>query len=164
MDDWGVLLIMACYLFTFHAYRSWMPDRKEGFVRRGEGILPADDERADQYNRKATEGAVLFVAEHQQCLIDAVVQSCHHTESRCHGVATDATHVHILMSWQQDVLWKKKSVSVKTSLTRALNGKFGRRTWFSENGSRKWVRDRLHFDHLMRNYLPSHGGLLWFEG
>jgi hypothetical protein len=29
---------MPVYLFTYHAYRSWMPDRPEGFVQEGRGI------------------------------------------------------------------------------------------------------------------------------
>ena len=39
---------MPCYLFTFHAYGTWMPDREEGFVRREQGILPPDEELAAQ--------------------------------------------------------------------------------------------------------------------
>src|SRR4051794_35604479 len=29
---------MPCYLFTYHAYGSWMPDHKRGYVHRGQGV------------------------------------------------------------------------------------------------------------------------------
>jgi hypothetical protein len=33
---------MPCYLFTWHAYATWLPDRKQGYVEKGRGILPPD--------------------------------------------------------------------------------------------------------------------------
>ena len=33
---------MPVYLFTFHAYGSWLPDNPRGYVRRKEGIQPQD--------------------------------------------------------------------------------------------------------------------------
>jgi len=50
---------MPCYLFTYHAYASWMPDREEGHVRRGEGILSADEKLNRELERRTwlSEGA-----------------------------------------------------------------------------------------------------------
>ena len=62
---------MPCYLFTFHAYQSWMPDRPQGYVRRGQGPLPPDDERARQYEKNAAQAAVLFDQDIQTALIGA---------------------------------------------------------------------------------------------
>jgi hypothetical protein len=42
---------MPCYLFTYHAYGSWMPDRPQGYVRRGKGILPTDTRMAERYRK-----------------------------------------------------------------------------------------------------------------
>ncbi|QDT75400.1 hypothetical protein I41_46100 [Lacipirellula limnantheis] len=33
---------MPCCLFTYHAYGSWTPDRKQGYVKRHQGILQQD--------------------------------------------------------------------------------------------------------------------------
>jgi hypothetical protein len=49
---------MPCYLFTYHAYGSWMPDRVEGYVRRGQGILPRDTQMASLYYRNALHDMV----------------------------------------------------------------------------------------------------------
>ncbi len=47
---------MPCYLFTFHAFGTWMPDREEGFVQRKKGILPPDEELARGISRKGQGG------------------------------------------------------------------------------------------------------------
>ena len=60
---------MPCYLFTFHAFGTWMPDREEGFVRRERGILPPDEELARQYRDRAKENEVIFDSRLQALLI-----------------------------------------------------------------------------------------------
>ena len=61
---------MPCYLFTFHAYGTWMPDREEGFVRRDEGILPPDEDLARRYRDRQKGDEVLFDASLQRLLIN----------------------------------------------------------------------------------------------
>ena len=38
---------MPCYLFTYHAYGSWLPDHAEGYVHWKEGQQPPDDNLGD---------------------------------------------------------------------------------------------------------------------
>jgi len=166
---WGrydcMIKVMPCYLFTYHAYRSWMPDRPRGFVRRGKGILPPDKKLAYQYEKNATETPVQFQQEQQHALIRRALTACSdHLSARCHGISTDSTHIHILMSWKSQRSWKSMRSSIKSALSRQLNTQFGRRTWFAESASRKQVRDREHFDYLMLKYLPNHRGQQWYEG
>ena len=155
---------MPCYLFTYHAYSSWMPDREEGYVRRGEGLLPADEERARLYRRDAVEQPVVFDPRIQLLLIDEVRAASPHQRFRVHYVATEPTHVHALVSWQDDRPWKNMRSNLKSSLTRRLNRELERRTWLSENASRKQVKHQAHFDYLVNEYLPSHRGRKWKEG
>ena len=42
---------MPVYLFTYHAYQSWMPDRGRGFVQKGRGIQPTNALLAHAYRR-----------------------------------------------------------------------------------------------------------------
>ena len=140
-----------------------MPDREQGYVRRKEGIVPPDEKKMQQYSRDAKEKPVEFQQEHQQAIINAVQTSCHYTKSRCHGISTDSTHIHVVMSWRDSGPWEKKRVSLKGSITRALNTQFGKRTWLVDGASRKRVRDQKHFDYLISTYLPGHRGLSWFE-
>ncbi len=61
---------MPCYVFTYHAYGTWMPDREEGFVRRRKGVLPTDPQLAQQYRQDARETVVAFDGRVQQLVIE----------------------------------------------------------------------------------------------
>jgi REP element-mobilizing transposase RayT len=152
---------MPCRLFTFHAYRSWMPDNPRGYVRRRKGICPPDPAKASLYNRDATEAPATFDTAAQQAAIDILTQSQAPQRFTLHAVGSDPSHLHILVSWRDARTPARMQVSIKTSLTRHLNTQLARRKWFSENGSRKPVTDRPHFDHLVQHYLPSHPGLFY---
>ena len=61
---------MPCYLFTYRAYGSWMPDREQGFVRRGQGVLPPDEELARQYHNASKQRSVIFDDQTQRLIVD----------------------------------------------------------------------------------------------
>jgi hypothetical protein len=155
-DPRDTIVHMAVYLITVHAYRSWMPDRPEGYVRRGAGILPTDPELAEVYNAIAIEPAVRFGDEQQQLLIDESLAASAKQSLRCHFAATDPTHIHLLLSWKTAKTSAAIRKSIKTSLTRRLNQECEHHIWFSRSGSRKRVTDEDHFNNLVQSYLPSH--------
>jgi len=160
------VLLVPVYLFTFHAYRSWNANRPRGFVRRGLGVLPPSKNLATAYDRAAVQPPVLFDANCQRVLIWIAYDVCRRRGWRLHAAATEGTHVHYLMSWRDRTKWLDASLRLKNVASLLLNrkrGSFGRRN-FSGSGSRKRVRDRQHFDYLMRTYLPRHRGLFWREG
>ena len=154
---------MAVYLITVHAYRSGMPDRPEGYVRRGEGVLPTDMRMAEIYHAIANEPAVRFGDEQQRLLIDESLAASAKQSIRCHFAATDPTHFHLLLCWKTAKTSAAIRKSIKTSLTRRLNRECEQRTWFSRSGSRKRVTDEDHFNNLVQSYLPSHRGWKWSE-
>lgn len=158
-------VIMAVYLFTFHAYRSWNADRPRGYVRKGEGILPPDPQRAKQYNQSARHPPVRFDNFAQQVLAAATRDICAKHGWRLHQVALMATHLHALISWEAFVEWAAVSRTLKRGLGSALSKAYDKPgPWFSRGGSRKRVTDREHFDYLMKTYLPGHRGVIWREG
>ncbi len=155
---------MAVYLFTFHAYRSWNADKPQGYVTKGEGILPPDKMRAEQYNRNAKRPPITFDAATQDILVDATRKVCRDNGWRPHQVCATATHLHILISWDGFLEWAEVSRTLKRKLGAALSKAMDRPgPWFSRGGSRKRVTDRKHFDHLMNRYLPGHRGASWRE-
>jgi REP element-mobilizing transposase RayT len=166
------------YLFSFHAYLSWLPDRREGYVRRDEGILDRDLDMADMYARNAKhDGVALDTADGvaldtalQRVLIEEALTACEKQSLHLHGAATDPSHVHLLVSWRLEKDSLKVRAGLKSSLSRRLNrhrraassgGDVG--PSLSRAGSRKPVSARDHFDHLMGVYLPDHPGLQWYE-
>lgn len=152
---------MPCCLFTYHAYGSWLPDRQQGYVKRGQGILPQDMLKHRLYAKAMTEEIVNFSSEHQRCVIESLIKSQTPQRFELHGIATAPTHLHALLAWRDERNVVAMRGLVKGSVSRALNSAFLRRTWLSEGGSRKQVRTREHFDYLLTVYLPKHSGWKW---
>ncbi len=157
---------MPVYLFTFHAYRSWGPDHPRGYVRRNEGILPPDQEMAQHYDRDATHPPVIFDEAMQNHLIEQSREICNRRNFRLHYAATETTHIHVLVSWNEtEIQWKtvhdtlKRLLGLSLAKQTAISG----RQWFARKGSRKRVSDDEHFEHLMTHYLPGHSGSCWSE-
>lgn len=154
---------MPCYLFTYHTYGTWYPDRRQGYVRRGQGILPSDPAAAQVYKERAAHDTILLDGIHQQALIARLIDAVSFIDSRLHAVATDSTHIHMLLSWRGNRTWQQNRASLKKSMTLMLKDLFADRPWFAENASRKRVENREHFDYLMNVYLPNHRGWKWRE-
>ena len=154
---------MPCFLFTYHAHGSWLPDRSRGYVRRKEGIQVADANMAACYRRNLKQAVVVFDKRIQAVQITGVLEACTCLAARCHGIGTDGSHIHLLVSWNSERSWESVSEAIKSSLTRRLNKQVYRQKWFSKGSSRKRVRDRSHYEYLLTKYLPSHRGLCWSE-
>ena len=158
---------MPVYHFTVHAYRSWRPDHPRGYVQRDKGYLPPDPNMADRYDERAGQEPNRFDEQIvQEVLVIGCIDVCRRRGWRLHGVATDPTHLHWVVSWREFVEWGKVLQVTKNVLALLLNrvtGQAGRR-WFVRDGSRRRVADRDHLDYLLGRYLPDHRGLFWREG
>ena len=154
---------MPCYLFTWHANATWMPDRQQGFVLKGRGIQPPDAARAMSYRARQKEEAAYFNEAVQRLIIDECLIAAEHRRFRVHGVATEPTHVHVLISWSDDRTFEELRRGLRESISRRLNAR-RRRPWLEQGGSRKRVEHRAHFNYLMDRYQPKHSGWKWREG
>lgn len=154
---------MTVFLFTWHAYQSWLPDRPQGYVRRGEGVLPPDPHEAAWYRRLATEEPAQLIEQIQRTMIETILENCEPLDFRAHGVATDPSHLHVLLGWTADRTWESMARSLRRSITSSLLEKHGRQKWFSRGRHAEPVTEDSHFEHLLTSYLPSHRGLFWSE-
>lgn len=152
---------MPCYLFTYHAFGTWLPDRKRGYVKRHRGILLPDKDMATKYRAAMKESVVELDSDTQLIVIDAILDSRDKQRFETYFIATDSTHVHVLVGWRDERAWLHMRSIVKGSISRRLNQDLYRRTWFAEGGSRKQVKDRAHFNYLVQKYLPKHRGWMW---
>ena len=152
---------MPCYLFTYHAYLSWLPDRKRGYTHRGKGVLPPDVEMAGRYLNNAKEDAVQFEPDLQKLMIEETLTAAKFQKFTVDSIATDLSHLHVLNHWRDAREFDRVRNGLRSSLTRRLNREFGKRSWFSEGASRKRVLDQEHFDYLVETYLPDHPGWKW---
>jgi hypothetical protein len=138
-----------------------MPNRKQGFVRRGEGVLETNRALSNIYERQANDDQIGFNEPLQKSLIDEVKVACEKQNYYLHFVSTDLTHVHVLVSWKTEQTWLKVRNGIKMSLALRLNRELNRTHCLSEGASRKRVKDQSHFDRLVRQYLPKHDGWKW---
>jgi hypothetical protein len=106
---------------------------------------------------------VQFCGDLQLLMIDELNIAATKQSFRLHFVATEPTHLHVLVSWKDERPWSKVRISIKSSLTRRFNREVAERQWFSEGGSRRRVINQDHFDYLVHTYLPRHSGWKWSE-
>ncbi|BBO36513.1 hypothetical protein [Lacipirellula parvula] len=154
---------MPCYLFTWHAYGTWMPDRPQGYVKKRQGVLPPDPEQARRYRARQKEPTASFASTEQRLIIDESLIAAEKRRFRLHGVATEPTHLHLLLSWRDERTFELLRRGVRESISRRLNAHL-RHRWLEQGGSRKQVREQSHFNYLMATYLPKHHGWKWREG
>ena len=152
---------MPCYLFTYHAHGSWLSDKyqasSEGVYQRA---LFADQGRiARSQSRKPIRSTGLLAAE-QKLAIEGLTRAAQFHNCQIHYVATDRTHVNVLVSWQGECHWKDQRANMRKAIVANLKKLRGRETWLSEGSSRKQIRDRQQFEQLM-DKLPNHRGLKW---
>jgi REP element-mobilizing transposase RayT len=125
------------------------------------GILSADAAMATNYRAAMKEEAFKFDGETQLAILDAVLDSRAMQRFETYYIATESTHVHILVGWRDKRPWLHMRSIIKGSISRKLNQKFGKRNRLAEGGSRKKVKDRAHFDWLVNQYLAKHRGWKW---
>lgn len=151
---------MPCFLFTWHTYGSWLPDRDKGYVHWQRGLSKSSTQLAVAYREQQTHETAFFSVQHQTTVIEEVLSAASFQHFQVHFIACEATHVHVLASWASEKSATVLRRSLRHSLTQRLN-QLLHRPWFSRGGDLKRVRNRAHFEHLYNRYLPSHSGMKW---
>jgi len=155
---------MPVYHFTFHAYGSWLPDKPKGYVQRNQGVLPPDPAAAAAYRSRMTQPQARFNPAHQIALFKEVIKGQSRQHYRVLAAAMEASHIHLVIAWEDKRGVGNRRAQIKSAMTRCLNTQFGKMKWFLRNASQKRITDPRHLDHLNTHYLPSHRGLFWREG
>jgi REP element-mobilizing transposase RayT len=154
---------MPCFLFSYHAHGTWLPDRREGFVHWRKGLQPTDQRLAAAYQRQMKLTPANFDDQVQLCLIDELQNAAGFQRLRLHAIATESTHIHVLVSWPDEREPPRLSDSLRQSASRRLNRDHAKRKWLAKGASKRRVKDQEHFDFLLNIYLPSHRGWKWDE-
>jgi hypothetical protein len=161
---WLYFAGMPVFHFTFHAYRSWNADHPRGWVQHGErGIKRASQDLAIYRDGLSKHPEVRFTVEQQRAIILHVHDICGRREWHPYAISADATHVHIVVAWDQDVTMEKVRDTVKRLLGYLLAQDAGTKgkPWFSHGADEKAVRSKRHLRYLLYEYLPKHLGEFW---
>lgn len=94
-------------------------------------------------------------------MIDAILVAAKPQRFDAVAIGTDPTHLHLLLQWRDERPWNVLRNGVKSSMSRGLNQRYGRRPWFVENASRKRVVEQKHYELLIHKYIPGHVGWKW---
>ena len=148
---------MPVYLFTYHAYGSWLPDHPRGFVDKRRGAQASNRSLGDAYRQAARHKSFEFDRLTQYHLISKARAVCAGDGFRLHGAATEPTHLHALVSWIDETIgYVKVRRRLKNLLSLDLSRRAGvtGRPWFSTGSSRRQIKDEGHFRHLL-DMLPA---------
>jgi hypothetical protein len=107
---------MPCYLFTYHAYGTWLPDRKQGYVERKRGILPTDMTEAARYRTSMKETVAEFRSATQLSAIGGIIDSQTKQKFEAYYIATESTHIHALVGWRDERTWLHMRSIIKSSI------------------------------------------------
>jgi len=162
--------LMAVFIFTFHAYRSWAEDNRRGYVQRGRPGVQAPSENLARHRAAiATHKPVRFDAAQQVIIIEEIQRVCDSENWRVHGISVTPTHIHIVVSWRQRTPPDKLVARLKQMIGRALSvhARSAGNRWLSRGCDKTRIEDRAHLNYLLTEYLPSHEqhrGTVWIEG
>jgi len=160
---------------TGHAYRSWAEDHPKGYVQRDEGLKESNPRLAQWRAKHARHEPVRFEPQVQKIIAQVVVEIAEERCVRLHAVSVTRTHVHVLLSFRspactcgalahcrKNCAARKVAESVFIRMKRKIGqaaakvkSTVGRR-WLSRGRDLTPVRNRAHFDYLIRTYLPKH--------
>lgn len=147
---------MPVFHFTFHAFGTWLPDRPEGYVRRDRGWQPPSSVATELYRSNMKQAEVSFNDEQQRLLLQALIDCQAYQRVRLYAIAIDATHVHVVVAWNDERRPGPVRSQMKYSMTRRLIRAHGKRKWFGKNGGQTPVCDEEHLCRLVDLYLSKH--------
>src|SRR5690242_18176990 len=101
-----------------------MPDHPRGYTTRDDGYRAPNERMSDLYHLRANHALVNFDDQFQLWLIDAILETRSHLHTRVHGVVTESTHVHMLVSWDSDRTWESVRKSIRTAITKHVRALF----------------------------------------
>ena len=110
----------------------------------GTPFAPTDPEREEEARDRMT-GEPVYLTVEQRKLVEAALQDvCDRYEWILHEKAAQTDHVHAVVTACRE--GEALRDALKAVASRALNKKFGRRDWWAENGSAKYLWERDYFE------------------
>jgi hypothetical protein len=152
-------------MFTFHGYRTWMPDHPEGYTRKGKGFLSPDEAMNRHYEERARHDEVRFDDARQELIVAASREIATNINARIYYAVCVDTHCHVLLGWHDERDWTalhdrmKRIIALKLGRAEGVRG----RRWLTQRRSSEQVQTPDHFAHLMTVYLPDHRGRTYFD-
>jgi REP element-mobilizing transposase RayT len=149
------------YLISWTTYGSWLPGDERGWVKDGQpGIQDPDPELRDEVFRTLAHEPVILTTKQRELVAQAIRRTCGIRKWRLHAVNVRTNHVHVVVTADappEDVMrvlkqWASKALSDQEGLTVSSDprtAKKGRKRWWTEHGSTKWINDTEYFNNAV---------------
>ena len=148
------------YHITWTAYGTWLHGDDRGWVEcGGAGIQPPDEARRRIAEKRMTQSTVRF-DDSQRALITQVIKDhCGIRRWHIHALKVLSNHIHLVVSadrapaevMNQLKAWCSRRLSDAAGLIETPAAKkAGRRKWFTEHGSTKWINDEEYLENAVR--------------
>jgi REP element-mobilizing transposase RayT len=143
------------YHLTWTAYGQWLSGDERGWVDEGKpGIQPGDKEREDRMRARMSEQAVTFDAIQREMIETTIRDHCRIRGWEVLALTVRPRHVHLVVGgnatpermMEQLKAWCSRRLSDAAGLVARVAEGAGRRRWFTEHGSTKWINDQAYLD------------------
>ncbi len=153
---------MPVYHVIAHGFFTWNADNPEGYYRRNRGRYAPEVKLAKHWTRTARFPVVYWHREDQEILLHAVLESARRRNWEIYAVATQTTHLHIIVAWQTQDSPNKVQQTLKQIMSLQMGRTYGYgRRWLARNGQPQRVKNGAHLRHLLYGYLPSQAIIFW---
>lgn len=152
--------VPLAYHITWTSYGTWLYGDSRGWIESGvPGVQPPDEGRLHKAQLSLARPPVTF-DEGQRALIEEVIKEhCRIRGWVVHALNARSNHVHVVMTadpepeevMNQLKAWCSRRLSdAAGSRDSAPAGKAGRRKWFTEHGSTKWINGGTYLENAIR--------------
>lgn len=152
------------YLITWTTYGSWLHGDVRGSVQQGQpGILPPDHVREAADCQRMTEEPVRLSPAQREIVETTIREHCALRGWTLHAVNPRSNHVHVVVTAEatpERVLtqlksWCARRLSDHAGL--AWQPRNGRRRWWTEHGSTRYLNDESHLANAIRYVVERQG-------
>jgi REP element-mobilizing transposase RayT len=142
------MVFPQAYHITFAVYLSRPPGSPKPHVDRdhneyGAPLAPTDPEKEQSARDRAREDPVELTIEQRRLVERAIRDLADRYGWTIHAIAVMRDHVHVVITAPRE--GEALREAIKATASRWLNREFGKRTWWAEGGSAKYLWDNDYF-------------------
>ena len=147
------------YHLTWTTYGTWLHGDKRGSVKDGVyEIQQPDSEREELASELMTEPAVVLSDKQRAIVENTIRDHCKIRGWTIHALNVRSNHVHLVITadrrpeevMSQLKAWTSRKLSDHEGLEYKTGNKAGRRKWWTEHGSTKYINDDAYLENAIR--------------
>jgi REP element-mobilizing transposase RayT len=147
------------YLITWTTYGTWLPGDERGWVESGKsGVQEPNFDREILASRIMADEPVRLNSLQRDSVEQTIRRHCCIRKWHLHAVNVRTNHVHVVVTadrkpeevMSQFKAWCSRTLSDLAGLKEKVAKKAGRRRWWTEHGSTKWINDEKYLANAIR--------------